>query len=95
MSINDWLVENGLDAAINHTKATRTQQRTLDGDQKAQLATFACRQPSEGRTRWTFTLLADKLVELTTIESISEETMRQVLKKHHQTVATPRMVYPV
>ena len=92
--VRQRLVEQGLEAAINRAKATCTRRRALDGDQEAQLVTLACSQPPDGRTRWTLTLLADKLVELTTIESLSPETVRQVLKKHHQTVATPRMVHP-
>jgi len=92
--VRQRLVEQGLEAAINRAKATRTRRRALDGEQEAQLVTLACSQPPNGRTRWTLTLLADKLVELTTLESISPETVRQVLKKHHQTVATSRMVHP-
>ena len=42
---------------------------------------LACSEPPEGREHWTMQLLADKLVELGVVESISDETVRRVLKK--------------
>jgi hypothetical protein len=43
---------------------------------------LSCREPPEGRARWTLRLLADKLVELEYVDSVSHETVRQVLKKN-------------
>jgi hypothetical protein len=40
-----------------------------------------CSQPDEGRARWTLRLLADKMAELQYVESVSHETIRQVLRK--------------
>ena len=55
--------------------------RTLDGEGQARLTTLACSKAPDGRKRWTLRLLADKLVELETVESISPETVRRTLKK--------------
>jgi hypothetical protein len=44
------------------------------------LIALVCSQPEEGQERWTLQLLADKLVQLQIVESISRETVRQVLK---------------
>jgi transposase len=54
---------------------------TLDGDVEAKVTMIACSAPPEGRSRWTLHLIADKLVRLEVLESISHESVRQLLKK--------------
>ena len=81
-------VEEGLEAAIND-RPRPGQERKLDGKQEAHpvsstgqaLIAFACSAAPEGHTHWTLQLLADKVVELEFAESISLETVRQILKK--------------
>ncbi len=92
--VRQRLVEAGLEAALSRTKQERYRTPRLDGDGEAHLVTLACSQPPEGYARWTLRLLADKLVELEQVEAISYETVRQVLKKHHQTVAKAGRVHP-
>jgi len=53
----------------------------LSGRGEAMLTTIACTEAPQGRSRWTLRLLADKLVELEEVKSISHETVRRVLKK--------------
>lgn len=53
----------------------------LDGEGEARLTALACSQPPEGQARWTLRLLAEYLVMLEVVDSISHETVRQVLKK--------------
>jgi hypothetical protein len=53
----------------------------LDGEIEAHLIAIACSEAPEGSSRWTLRLLADKLVSLGYVESISHESVRQVLKK--------------
>jgi hypothetical protein len=53
----------------------------LDAKQESLLIALACSDAPEGRSEWTMQLLADKLVELKVVESISDETVRRVLKK--------------
>ena len=55
--------------------------RALDGEGEARLAQLACSQAPDGRSRWTLRLLAERLVELEVVESISHETVRQTLKR--------------
>jgi hypothetical protein len=74
-------VENGLEAALNHKRPCKTRRRVLDGQAEAHLVRLACSTPPEGRERWTMQLLADQLVELKVVESISDETVRTTLKK--------------
>jgi transposase len=74
-------VESGLEAALNPTRASKTRRRALDGEAEAHLVKLACSTPPDGRERWTMQLLADKLVELAVVESVSDETVRTTLKK--------------
>ena len=76
----------GLDAAVHRKAPERQYPRRLDGEQEAYLAALACSAPPEGRKRWTLRLLADRLVELELVESVSYETVRQALK---QTASSP------
>jgi len=50
--------------------------------------TLSCSEPPEGFARWSLRLLADKVVELNYIDSISHEAVRRVLKKRNQALAT-------
>lgn len=78
--IRKRFVEGNLDWALNE-KQRPGARRKLDGKQEAFLVATACSTPPEGRDRWTMQLLADKLVKLQVIESISDETVRRMLKK--------------
>ena len=73
-------VEEGLEAALCE-RPRPGGQRKLEGKQEAFLVALACSTPPEGRTLWTMQLLADKLVELRVIDTISDETVRRTLKK--------------
>jgi hypothetical protein len=53
----------------------------LDGRGEAHLIATVCSPPPDDRPRWTLQLLADRLVELQVVESISYETVRRTLKK--------------
>jgi hypothetical protein len=74
-------VEQGLEAAIQRKPSPQRQYRKLDGVQEAKLIALACSAPPTGRVCWTMQLLADKLVELNVIDSISRDTVRVTLKK--------------
>ena len=77
--VRQRLVEEGMAAALNRHRPHTPRLRKLDGEQEAHLIALACSQPEEGQERWTLQLLADKLVHLQIVESISRETVRQVL----------------
>ena len=75
-------VEMGLDAALDRKPRERPpRQIKLDGRAEARLIALACSTPPDGRAVWTMQLLADKLVELEVVDSISDETVRLALKK--------------
>jgi transposase len=75
-------VLEGLDAAVQRKKQCRpSRQRVLDGEKEARLVALCCSQVPAGRGRWTLRMLADELVELKIVDSVSHETVRQTLKK--------------
>ncbi len=73
-------VQQGLEAAL-YDKPRPGAKPKLTGAGEAQLTLLACSQPPEGHARWTLQLLADKLVELGCVESISDVTVMHRLKK--------------
>ena len=79
--IKKRFVEEGFDAVLERKPTTREYDRKADGDLKARLIALSCSEPPEGHARWSLRLLADKLVELEIVDSISHETVRTVLKK--------------
>jgi transposase len=81
--VRQAFVEWGLETALARKPPTGRQYRKLDGAQEAQLIALACGAPPEGRTRWTFQLLADKAVALAMVDRISAECVRTTLKKMH------------
>jgi len=59
----------------------KVSRKKIDGEVEAHLVALACSEPPKGRARWTLRLLADTIVELGYIESVSHEGVRQALKK--------------
>ncbi len=79
--VRERFVEQSLDAALHRRSSPRHRQRLLDGAEEAHLLAVACSAPPQGRERWTLRMLADKMVDLEYVESVSHETVRQILKK--------------
>ncbi len=74
-------VIESIEAALNKKKGNRIYVKKADGDFEAHLVALSCSEPPEGFARWSLRLLADKVVELGYIDSISHETVRGILKK--------------
>jgi len=75
-------VEKGLPAAIERKKReTPPQEIQFDGAFEAKLLALACSEAPEGRKRWTMRLLAEKMVELKMVSSVSPMTVCSTLKK--------------
>jgi transposase len=74
-------VENGMESLAWRPVKPRPSRRRLDGEQEARLLALACSPPPAGRAHWTLRLLADQMVVLEHVESISYETIRRTLKK--------------
>ena len=80
-NVRQRFVEESLEAALVPRPPRREYRRRLDGQQEAHLIALACGSPPEGHGRWTLRLLADRMVRLEHVESVSHETVRQTLKK--------------
>ena len=81
-NVRQRFVEQGPDTALHRKRQEwPSRQRILDGEKEARLIALAGSEAPEGRTRWTLQLLADKLVELNIVESVSDQTVRRTLKK--------------
>jgi hypothetical protein len=81
-NVRQRLVEQGLEAALDRKKQEHpSREPKLDGKAEARLIALRCGEPPEGRMRWTLHLLADKMVELKVVDSLSYETVRRTLKK--------------
>ena len=81
-NVRQRCVLDGLDAAIERKKQCRpSRQRVLDGEKEARLVALCCSKVPAGHGRWTLRMLADELVELKIVDTISYETVRTVLKK--------------
>lgn len=74
-------VEEGPHALLERQHASRPQCRKLDGAAEAHLVRLACSSAPHGHAGWTLNLLADTLVELRVVDTISRETVRRTLKK--------------
>ena len=74
-------VEEGLEAALARKPQRKPRETTFDGAFDARLTALACSQAPAGHQRWTVRLLADKLVELKTVDSVSAMTVQRSLKK--------------
>ena len=72
--------EGGLDFALNE-KARSGAPPKIDGRIEAQLTLLACSEPPDGRSKWTVRLLADRLVEMEVVDSISHMSVQRLLKK--------------
>ena len=59
----------------------QVKEGKVDGDFEAHLVAISCSKAPEGYARWSLRMLADKMIELKYVESVSHETIRQVLKK--------------
>lgn len=76
------LVTEGLEAAIDHKpQPPRPDKIKIRGDVEQKLIELACADPPRGRCHWTLQLLADEMVVLGLVNTISVETVRQALKK--------------
>lgn len=79
--VRQRFVEEGLEQALTPRRPNSSKLRKIDGEAEAHLIAMACGESPEGSSRWTLRLLAEQMVVLGYVESISHESVRQVLKK--------------
>ena len=89
--VKERFVLEGIEVALNGRKRNRIYDKKADGDFEAHLVALSCSEPPEGFARWSLRLLADKVVELEYIDSISHEMVRRILKKTKSSLATKRL----
>jgi hypothetical protein len=84
-SLQNWrkkaVLEGPEAALVRKSRVTPPVSPKVDGRVEAHITKLACSTPPDGRNRWTLRLLADKVVELEIVDSVSHETVRQTLKK--------------
>lgn len=78
--VRQRFVEEGVDAALSE-RPRPGKSPLLDAKQEAYLIATTCSTPPDGRARWSVRLLADEVVRLSIVDSISRETVRRTLKK--------------
>ena len=74
--------ERGVEACLDRkAQENPSRPRKLDGEAEARLVQIACSEAPTGRSRWTLSLLAERLVQLSVFESVSKSTIQRGLKK--------------
>ena len=74
-------VEEGFEAALSRKSVTNVHRRKITGEEEAHLIALCCSKAPEGHDTWTLRLLAEHMVALDIVESVSHETIRRTLKK--------------
>ena len=77
----DRIKKSSWKKVLERRPTTRVYEKKVDGDVEAKLLTLCCSEPPKGFAKWSLQLLADKLVELKYVESISHVSVGNLLKK--------------
>ena len=75
-------VFEGFEASLKQRRSRRVYRRKVDGEQEAHIVAVACSAPPEGYARWSLRMLADRIVQMKIIDSVSHETVRHVLDEN-------------
>ena len=82
VNVRERFVEQGFQAALERKKQeSASRKRIIDGESEARLLSIACSKPPEGCAKWTMQMLADELVGLKVVDSVSGQTVWRTLKK--------------
>lgn len=81
--LKQQFMEKGFDVCLGRKPYPEVTNIKADGDFEARLLALSCSEAPEGYARWSLRMLADKMIELKYVESISHETVRQTLKKQN------------
>ena len=80
-NLRERLVTEGFEVALHGKPKSRVRGKVLDGEQEAKIIAMRLGSPPTGFANWTLRLLAEQVVALEIVESISHETVRRTLKK--------------
>ena len=82
-SVENWrkqaVLEGPTSVLIRKKRASRTP--IIDGEKEAKLTQIACSTPINGKSKWSLRMIADRMVELEIVDSVSYETVRRTMKK--------------
>lgn len=92
--VRERFAEGGLEAAVHRRKPTGRQHRKLDGAQEARLVALPCSAPPGGEARWTLKMLADRLVEVDAVDSVSDVAVRRPLKERARALVEAAVGHP-
>lgn len=82
VNVRQRFVEQGFEAALERKKQqSPSRKRIIDGENEARLISLACSKPPRGAAKWTMQMLADELVALKAVDSVSGQTVWRTLKK--------------
>ena len=79
-------INGGIKLALERKKQENRHHK-ITGEAEAQMIAIACTDAPQGRSRWTLQLIADRLVELEVVNSISATAVGTTLKKRNKTLA--------
>jgi len=79
--VKQRFVEEGFEACLERKALSKTKEKKIDGEVEAHLIALSCSKAPEGFSRWSLRMLAEKIVEMKYVDSISHETVRKTLKK--------------
>ena len=79
--VKQRFVEEGFEACLERKAISKTKEKKIDGEVEAHLIALSCSKAPEGFSRWSLRMLAEKIVEMKYVDSISHETIRKALKK--------------
>ena len=71
------MVESGIESALTRKKQQHRRAKIIDGEKEAYLIALACSETPKGQAKWTLQMLADKMIELEYVETVSRETIRK------------------
>ena len=74
-------IEEGLEAVLERKPSSRVYEKKIDGEVEAKLVQLCCSEPPAGYAKWSLRLLADKMVALNYVDSISHVAVGNTLKK--------------
>ncbi len=89
--LRERFVLDGLARALEGKKREVFREKHFTGEVEAKLVALRCSEPPSGYNLWSLQLLADKMIELRYVEHISHESVRQLLKKRYQTLASKEL----
>ena len=82
VNVRQRFVEQGFEDALERKKQqSAPRKRIIDGESEARLISIACSTPPKGCAKWTMQMLADELIVLKVVDSISGQTVWRTLKK--------------